>query len=82
MYTICRESNNNPLLERKIIRKDIVEDEYVITIPIEHPLAKKEKIYFEDIRHEDIIALSSNFVHCIVGIISFHRLNKFLCCYR
>ena len=28
----------------EIIRKDIVEDEYVITIPIEHPLAKKEKI--------------------------------------
>lgn len=44
----------------EIIRKDIVEDEYVITIPIEHPLSKKEKIYFEDIRHEDIIALSSN----------------------
>jgi len=47
-------------VQAEIIRKDIVEDEYVITIPIEHPLAKKEKIYFEDIHHEDIIALSSN----------------------
>lgn len=43
-----------------ITRKKLIEDEYVITIPIDHPLAKKEAIYFQDICNEDIIALSSN----------------------
>ncbi len=43
-----------------IVRKTIVEDEYVITIPKGHPLAEKPEIFFADIQHENIVALPSN----------------------
>lgn len=49
-----------------IIRKTIIEDEYIINIPIQHPLAQKEKIYFEDIREEGIVSLPSNTIFKIV----------------
>lgn len=43
-----------------IVRKTIVEDEYVITIPKGHPLAEKQEIFFADIQNENIVALPSN----------------------
>lgn len=43
-----------------IVRKIIVEDEYVITIPKGHPLAEKQEIFFADIQHENIVALPAN----------------------
>ena len=43
-----------------IVRHTLVEDEYVITLPGNHPLADKGDIYFEDIRDADIIALPAN----------------------
>lgn len=46
--------------------KELIDDEYIITIPINHTLADKEKIYFEDICNEDIIALSSSAVVRVV----------------
>lgn len=49
-----------------IVRKIIIEDEYVITIPKAHPLARKEKIFFDDIREEGIISFPSNTIFKIV----------------
>ena len=43
-----------------IVRKTIVEDEYVITIPKGHPLVEKQEIFFADIQNENIVALPSN----------------------
>ena len=43
-----------------IIRKTIIEDEYVVLIPHDHPLAKKETIYFEDLKNENIASFPSN----------------------
>lgn len=43
-----------------IVRKNIVEDEYVITIPKGHPLEHKQEIFFADIQDENIVALPSN----------------------
>ncbi len=43
-----------------IERRLIVKDNYMFTIHKTHPLASKEKIVFEDLRNEDIIALPSN----------------------
>lgn len=56
-----------------ITRKTVIEDEYVIIIPQSHPLAAKETIYFEDIQHEDIIALPSNTIFKIADRIFAQR---------
>ena len=45
---------------KEILQKNIIDDEYVIKIPKEHPLAKKEKIYFDDIKDERIVVFSYN----------------------
>lgn len=49
-----------------IVRKTIIEDEYIINIPLQHPLAKKKTIYFEDIKDEGIVSLPSNTIFKIV----------------
>lgn len=48
-----------------IERKTIINDEYVVTMACNHPLAKKETIVFEDIKDENIIALPSNTIYRI-----------------
>ena len=53
--------------------KELIDDEYIITIPLKHTLASKEKIYFEDICREDIIALSSNAIVRVVDRV-FERM--------
>ena len=52
-----------------IERRTIVEDEYVVIIPQKHPLASKQKIYFEDIQNEGIVILQSGAPTKIVDII-------------
>lgn len=54
-----------PGIERKVI----VEDEYVLIIPINHPLSLKEKIYFDDIRDAGIITLQSGTLIKIADLI-------------
>ena len=46
--------------EPGIVRKVLVEDEYVFSVAHSHPLAKKDRIVFEDIRNTDVIGLPSN----------------------
>ncbi len=43
-----------------IVRKVLVNDEYVFTVMASHPLAKKKTILFEDVRDIEVIALPSN----------------------
>lgn len=43
-----------------IERRKIIEDEYVVLIPSDHPLAKKERITFEDIQAEQVSSFPSN----------------------
>ena len=56
-----------------IVRKVIVEDEYVITIPKQNPLSQKEQILFDDIRDENIVALPSNTIYKIADRIFAQR---------
>ena len=46
--------------EPGIVRKVLVEDEYVFSVAEAHPLAEKKRIVFDDIRDADIISLPSN----------------------
>lgn len=46
--------------EPGIVRKVLVEDEYVFSVMNSHPLAQKERIVFEDIRNTNVIGLPSN----------------------
>ncbi len=48
-----------------IVRKVIVEDEYVFSVAKSHPLAQKESVVFEDIRNENVISLPSNTIYKI-----------------
>lgn len=43
-----------------IVRKVLVEDEYVFSVAKPHPLASKKQVVFDDIRDADIISLPSN----------------------
>lgn len=43
-----------------IVRKVLVEDEYIVTMSPDHPLAQKDILYFDDIRDAEIVALPSN----------------------
>lgn len=46
--------------EPGIVRKVLVEDEYVFSVAEPHPLAGKNCVVFDDIRNVDIISLPSN----------------------
>lgn len=43
-----------------IVRKILVEDEYIVTMSPNHPLAQKDVLHFDDIRDEAIVSLPSN----------------------
>ena len=43
-----------------IVSYMLVPDEYIIVVPTSHPLASHEVLYFEDIRNEPFVALSSS----------------------
>lgn len=44
----------------------ILQDEYVVLVPIDHPLAQQDKLFFDDIRDEPFVSLSSNITRRIV----------------
>lgn len=48
-----------------IVRKILVEDEYVFTCSPKHRLANRDIVYFEDIRDENVIGLPSNTIYKI-----------------
>lgn len=52
-----------------IIRQTIVEDEYIIMVPVFHPLAEKDSLLFEDIVNEPLLSLPSNTIHRIANTI-------------
>ena len=49
-----------PSIPVGITQHVLVPDEYIIVVPTHHPFAKKDAVYFEDIRNEPFVALASN----------------------
>lgn len=44
----------------------LLEDEYVVTVPINHHFSEKAELTFEDIRNEPFTAVPSNNVNCFI----------------
>lgn len=48
-----------------ITKKQLVEDEYIVLVPLTHPLAVRNVLYFNDICNESFISLPSNTIQRI-----------------
>lgn len=44
----------------------LVEDEYLVAVPVSHPLGQRQSLRFEDIRSERFTALPSNSANCFI----------------
>lgn len=44
----------------------LLEDDYRVVVPVDHPFAQRESLTFEDIRNEPFTSLPSNSVNCFI----------------
>ncbi|ETY74810.1 LysR family transcriptional regulator [Lactiplantibacillus fabifermentans] len=62
----------DPLSYRSLLAEEFDRQPFSIFVSKDHPLAKRKRIYFSELRHENFVFFTSNFVHNT----AFNRLTR------